>query len=178
MPMNKYFFLVLVSFCSLFSSIAIAQNINIDNTSDRTNTNTKNSVYIGLQYQNPPQGLTSLGGWVIGDVYATTIFGISQIQKGSQRMLWLEIISYDPDGKTQYRVLDVLDLPPLESNDDVTTYCRVRGTIDAEIVTISVYENTELLTKIKRAWRANRKIGKFEVIPTDGLACENIGYGV
>jgi hypothetical protein len=93
-------------------------------------------------------------------------------------VLWLEIISNDTDGKAKYQVLDVLNLPPLESNEEVTTYCQVRGKIDSEIVTISVSENTELLTDIKQAWRANRKTGKFEVIPTDGLACENLGYGV
>jgi hypothetical protein len=187
--MNKYFALIGVSFWGLFAHVAIAQNSDFnpipktDNNNiekiddDRSILDNTNNNYIGLNYQQLPQGLIGLGGWVIGDAYAPTIFGISKIQKTTQQMLWLEIITNDPDGKARYQVLDTLELPQLEANDEVSTYCRSQGKIDPEIVAVSVHEDTEFLTKIKLAWRANRKTGKFEVLPIDSLVCLNIGYG-
>jgi hypothetical protein len=185
--MNRYFALISMSFWGLFGNIAIAQNNELPLNLEPDNNNVErveddrlvpNSNYIGLKYQQVPQGLISLGGWVIGDAYAPTIFGISRIQKTIQQMLWLEIITNDPDGKARYQVLDVLELPQLETNDEVTTYCRFKGKIDPEIVAVSIHEDMEFLTKIKQAWRANRKTGKFEVLSIEGLDCINPGYGI
>ncbi len=185
--MNRYFALIGVSFWCLFANVAIAQNSEFNPNLEPDLNNVEsveddrlipNRNYIGLKYQQVPQGLISLGGWVIGDAYASTIFGISRIQKTTQQMLWLEIITNDPDGKARYQVLDILDLPQLEANNEVTTYCRLKGKIDPEIVTISVHEDTEFLTKIKQAWRANRKTGKFEILSIEGLDCINSGYGI
>jgi phosphomevalonate kinase len=187
--MNRYFAVISVSFWYFFANVAIAQNREFTPQLEPNNNNIENIEndrlipdnidrnYIGLQYQKLPQGLIGLGGWVIGDAYAPTIFGISKIQQTTRQMLWLEIITNDPDGKARYQVLDILELPQLEANDEVTTYCRFQGKIDPEIVTVSVHEDREFLTNIKQAWRANRKTGKFEVFPIDSLICLNIGYG-
>jgi hypothetical protein len=97
-------------------------------------------------------------------------------------MLWFEIIFTDSQGKANYQVIDVLNLPKLSKSEIViggqAGVCLLRGVPDQEITVIAKYQDTEYLRQIKKAWRANRKSNKFEEVSTRNIACENPGWGV
>lgn len=141
-----------------------------------------NQNYIGLRYQDKPRGLKDLGGWIVGDPNASRVYGISHIVKQNQEMLWFEIIFTDSQGKLNFQVIDVLNLPKLSKSEGVlggqSSVCLLRGVRDQEITVIAKYQDTQYLRQIKKAWRANRKSNKFEGISTRNIACENPAWGL
>ncbi len=52
--------------------------------------------YIGFEYEGVtpaaslPNGLKHMGGALLGDIEADPVYGISQVEKGRIKMLWLE----------------------------------------------------------------------------------------
>ncbi|MBW4617351.1 MAG: hypothetical protein KME21_29860 [Desmonostoc vinosum HA7617-LM4] len=56
--------------------------------------------------------------------------------------------------------------------------CLLKGVRDPEIVAIVKYQDSEYWRQIKKAWRSNRNLGKFEEISPRNIACENPGWGV
>lgn len=86
-----------------------------------------------------------------------------------------------------YKILDVLDLTKkeyytiLKDNDKIlySGFGYKDGKNDQEIIAIAQYdENAEFLTKIYKAWRADRKTEKIIEIPVDGIKVENMDYGL
>jgi hypothetical protein len=139
-----------------------------------------NYSYIGLRYEstNLPKGLKNIGGWIVGDPYASIVYSISRVVKENQKMLWLEILTTDKYGGNNRQVIDVLNLPKLNKSEEINGLCLLKGVKDPEITAIVKYQNTEYFRNIKKAWRANRKLGKFEQISTRDIVCENPGSGV
>lgn len=140
----------------------------------------KNQSYIGLRYQTPPRGLKHLGGWIIGDPDASRVYGISHVFRGSQEMLWLEIVSRDSQGNPSYQVIDVLYLPKRTKSEVLGGAgggCFLKGVNDQEVVAIFKYQHRQYVTPVKKAWRANRKTDKFEEISAGNISCENLDFG-
>ncbi|MEM7066893.1 MAG: hypothetical protein AAF572_27485 [Cyanobacteria bacterium P01_B01_bin.77] len=52
------------------------------------------------------------------------------------------------------------------------------GRIEPEIVAVIGNQNTERITDIRRAWRANRQTQQLEAFSTEGMACTNPGWGL
>ena len=52
------------------------------------------------------------------------------------------------------------------------------GPIDPEIEAVLGNQETEFITDIRQAWRANRQTRQLEVLSTEGIACENPGWGL
>jgi hypothetical protein len=140
----------------------------------------KQDSYMGLRYEgkNLPRGLKDLGGWIVGDPYASRVYGISHVKKGNQQILWLEIVTIDKNRRNNHQVIDVLNLPKLNKSEQINSFCMLKGVRDPEIIVIAKYQDTEYFRNIKKAWRANRTSGKFEQISTQNIACENLGWGV
>ncbi|HIK56808.1 MAG TPA: hypothetical protein IGS37_16800 [Synechococcales cyanobacterium M55_K2018_004] len=136
-------------------------------------------TYIGLRYRDLPRGLTSLGGWMLTPQRGTE-YGVSVVQRGNQRMLWLErLIDRDAQGRASWEVRDVLLLPAIPQNFDLAQgWCELNRRADARIVAIARYQNSEYSTQIRRAWRANWQRERFEEMPTRGIRCQNPGFGV
>jgi hypothetical protein len=145
-------------------------------------TPTSNRNYIGLRYKNVPKGLTDLGGWVVGnDLVNGREYVVANVKKGAQQMLWLEVIlARDTQGRPTYQVVDVLNLPTITNAVQLTHggQCSRNGVTDPELITIARYEDTSELRQILRAWRANRRSGKFEVASVRNIVCSNRGQGV
>lgn len=79
-------------------------------------------------------------------------------------------------------VIDILEFNNNEmQGKKFTEYCYVKKNADTEI--IALIKNTdndkEFYTKIKKAWRANRKTGKFEKVNRRKITkCNNESYGI
>lgn len=101
----------------------------------------KKSPYIGYEYKGVvpsatlPNGVKHFGGGLIGKIDADPVHGISQVEKGRTKMLWLEVSTgQDAGGVSGWRVKDVLVFPALTRSDyiffagDPAILCRQRGT--------------------------------------------------
>ena len=148
--------------------------------------------YISFRYQRiPPNNdfeaggakLKSLGGVLI-DLESEQPYSLHQVVEGVTKMLWLEKRLRDDQGKKYWEVRAVLTLPRI-GDDEVLVCggvplspCKIEGISDPEIFAIAKYEDKEFFTTIKRAWRANRQLERFEEISSNGIICSNEGYGV
>lgn len=124
------------------------------------------SKYIGLVYPPSPQGLSKSFSMMIWD---TDGYGLSLVVDGTAKMLWLEkIVRYDENGSAFWEVKDVLDLTNVEAGLTLLPDgCSLNGQPDSEIV-VAGRNGVVVL-----AWRAKTALGKFEVIPTDGIQCNS-----
>ena len=82
---------------------------------------------------------------------------------------------------TKKIIIDILEIVKKElQGNKLTEYCHTIKGADAEIIALvkETDNNAEFYTKIKKAWRANRKIGKFEKIAKRKVKkCSNENYG-
>lgn len=138
--------------------------------------------YIGLRHgPSLPRGLKGTGGGLISDASDAEEHAISEVQKGRVKMLWLDRLTHrDDSGKAHWEVKDVLVLPAIPRKQVlVYALCFSGENRDKEIIAVADYQpGEEYLTRVRRAWRANRKTEKFEEILTEGIRCENVDYGV
>jgi len=124
------------------------------------------SQYIGLVYPPSPEGLSKGFSMVI---FGKDSYGLSLVIDGTEKMLWLEkVAQYDANGNAIWEVKDVLGLSDLEAGLTlIPDGCFLNGTPDSEIVVAG--RNGVIVN----AWRANTALGKFEVIPADGIQCDS-----
>lgn len=124
------------------------------------------SKYIGLVYPPSPQGLSKSFSMMI---WHTDGYGLSLVLDGAAKMLWLEkIVRYDENGSAYWEVMDVLDLTNVETGLTLLPNgCSLNGPPDSEIL-VAGRNGVVVL-----AWRADTVLGKFEVIPTEGIQCNS-----
>jgi hypothetical protein len=74
-------------------------------------------------------------------------------------------------------VLDVAVVPELRNGELLRSGdCKLRGRRDPEIAAIAKfdgYENREMFTEIRQAWRIDTRSQKISEIPTQGVSCIN-----
>ncbi|HEX8494805.1 MAG TPA: hypothetical protein VF658_18325 [Pyrinomonadaceae bacterium] len=142
----------------------------------------ESAKYIGLRHgPSLPAGLQEVGGSLVSDVGDVKEYGMSEVHKGKVKMLWFERLTHrDDSGAAYWEVKDVLVLPKiLRKQILVYSLCFLAQKPDGEIAAIADEEfEAEFFTRIRRAWRANRKTEKFEEISVKGIKCRNEGYGV
>jgi hypothetical protein len=138
--------------------------------------------YIGLRHgQELPQGLKRVGGSLVAMAGEEKGYGMTEVLRGTTRMLWFERVTHlDDKGIPYWEVKDVMVLPRLPRKQVLAYYgCLLNNRADNEIAAVLDYEpDVEYFTRARRTWRANRQTGKFEVIPTKGVKCENLGFGM
>ena len=138
--------------------------------------------YVGLRHgPSLPRGLKGTGGGLISDASDAVEYAVSEVQKGRVKMLWFDRLTHrDDSGKAHWEVKDVLVLPAIPRKQVlVYALCFSGQNRDKEIIAVADYQpGEEYLTRVRRAWRANRKTEKFEEILTEGIRCENVDYGV
>ena len=116
---------------------------------------------------------------MIGDINADPVYGISQVQKGTRKMLWLEeSTGQDATGVTGWRVLDVLSFSNLARTryvfltGDPAINCR-RGRNSLENL---VGEGRIIRSRGQfipsNLWTANLRTKKFERLAVAGVTCE------
>ncbi|MDT7603173.1 MAG: hypothetical protein QOF61_1170 [Acidobacteriota bacterium] len=142
----------------------------------------KASKYVGLKHgSHLPDNLKGVGGASISSMGDAKEYGINEVHQGRVKMLWFEHMTYrDDSGAPNWEVKDVLVLPTIPRNKVlVYSFCSSGKKPDSEIVAIADYQpDEEFFTRVRRAWRANRKTEKFEEISPRSIRCTNEGYGV
>ena len=143
------------------------------------------SPYIGYVYKGVllrktlPNGVKDLGGGLIGDVEADPVHEIAEMQKGTTRMLWLNVSTgKDPSGVTGWRVLDVLSFPKLSKTDytffagDPGVDCRRHGKAIPNVAGIGRIMRRQGVFRPSKLWVANLTTKKFERLAIAGVKCE------
>ena len=135
--------------------------------------------YIGIQYQDPPNGIVEGFGMVISSE-GPIDYAISGMHKGDFQMLWFDkLVRRDSEGKPYWEVLDILPLPSLVEEDErlIPGGCLFNHELDPEILVIALLDEEAYNTRyiknenILHAWRMNRSKGVFEQISTEGIEC-------
>jgi hypothetical protein len=122
--------------------------------------------YIGLVYPPSPENLTQVFSMLIQDKEG---FSLMMVLDGANKMLWLsKVAQYDASGNPLWEVADVLNLSNLESGLTLLPDgCSLNGVLDSEIL-VAGRNGVVVL-----AWRADTALGRFEVIPTEGVQCNS-----
>ncbi len=93
-------------------------------------------------------------------------FGLDHYKKDNINLIIFdEIVRYDK-GKPIFKMLDILEIKDLKKDEEIDfTLCTLDKKTDNEIITIFKHDDKDVFKKIIiKAWRANRNIGKFEII--------------
>lgn len=138
--------------------------------------------YVGLRHgPSLPAGLRHASGGLISDKSDAQEHAVAEVRRGRVKMLWFERLTHrDDSGRAHWEVKDVLVLPAIPRKQIlVYATCFSGQNPDKEIIAVADYRpDAEYFTRVRRAWRANRKTEKFEEILVEGIRCENDGYGV
>jgi|LakMenEpi03Oct11_1017367.scaffolds.fasta_scaffold00622_2 hypothetical protein len=112
---------------------------------------------------------------------ATDEFGIIFCHS-STKTYYLFIKYQKVNDKKKAIITDILEIDKNELTGNLfTEYCETKEGIDSEIIALvkDTKDNPEYHTKIIKAWRANRKTGKFESIKKNKISrCGNESYGI
>ena len=145
----------------------------------------KRSPYIGYKYHGVvpsstlPNGVKHFGGGLIGDFKADPVYGLSQVQKGKTKMLWLEVSTgQDATGVTGWKVLDVLSFPSLLRSDylffygDPAAECTRSGKDIPNLVGVGKIMRKQGIFRPSRLWVADLATKKLKSISLSGIKCE------
>jgi hypothetical protein len=131
--------------------------------------------YTGTRHDPLPSGVVSQGGVLVridGADYAFTRVGTP-----AGDMIWLDSIAPGV-GQTPVKIVRAeLRVPPLARDERLLmASCDVGGRLDSRVVAIVVGEaSVTKFANVRQAWRADARLGRFEVIPVAGITCEDPG---
>lgn len=142
--------------------------------------------YINYRYEGVvpnttlPNGVKHFGGGLIGDIDADPVYGISQVEKGKTKMLWLEAsTSRDTrNGVTGWQVKDVLAFSGLTKSDyvffsgDPAIYCKRNGQDVTNLAGVGQIVRRPGIFRPSKLFVANLTTKKFERVSTRGIKCE------
>jgi len=125
-------------------------------------------------------GFMNVGGATIGKINGK-MYAIDHLCNGKSHKLLLQVEISRSNGVPQWKTLDVLLIPvgseSLEIISGESSYCRMNGKLDPELVCLAAVTEEEFWNSTK-SWRANRSTGKFQLLRKGKITCENPGYGV
>ncbi len=176
---------VLVASCTQTDSRADAPRLRATDTAVSATMTTSpaqraKANYVGLRYEGLPRGFSHVAGSVITPTPAGSRgdYAFSQVRTPKGEMIWLDSLGAAiRDGDRARTVRAALIIPPLAKDERVfMASCDASGKLDPMIVAL-VVNNSEggKFSKIRQAWRANIGTGRFDVIPLDGIICEDPG---
>ncbi|UGS22683.1 hypothetical protein [Flavobacterium channae] len=123
------------------------------------------------------QEIKSEGGFLLDKGKLDTDYGIAF--SNSETKIFILFFKIE---NTKKIIIDILEIDKKELEENkLTEYCYTNNGADTEIIALvkKTDNNAEFYTKIKKAWRANRKIGKFEKIAKRKVKkCDNENNGI
>jgi hypothetical protein len=181
----KRAYLILTVFV-LFITFSCGNQDNEKSNSEKSGTQVENSKYsdiIGKKFNSLVEfdafkDYTEDGGAMV-DNLDNTDFSLGYYSEGHNFVVSFEKI--EQNGNDFNRILlDICEITDVKQNQYLSYGCRINGQSDSEILALyeSNGEDVEYFTKIIKAWRANRKTGKFDEIDINGIDCINPGFGV
>jgi hypothetical protein len=138
------------------------------------------SSHVGLRYDSLPAGFTYKGGSLIppSPNGPAGEYGFSHVVTPRGEMIWLDTIGAASGRASPSRIVRAeLSIPPLAADERVfMASCDAGGKLDPLVVAIVVNEpNVSRFSKVRQAWRADVRARRFEVIPVNGVVCEDPG---
>ncbi|MFD0992996.1 hypothetical protein [Tenacibaculum geojense] len=165
--------------------IEIVSPVNQSYTSQKQIRDTLRSPLIGktLEYVKSIKPFNSLDYSSTGihiEPDSNVNFSLGYFNSNSQTVDFLVFLKKHNNDKVVIDVLKLQDEMLLSNKNNrlSTFFCYKDGMQDEEIIAIAKYEEEEFLTKILKAWRADRKTEKIIEIPVEGIKVENMGYGI
>ena len=150
----------------------------------KDSTSNLKSQLIGRTYQdiNEIDGFENLnsGGSTIGEAINNKSYTLTNVRGSGNKTKYI-FLEENLENQKLFKILDILDLKKeklLKNNNLYYHFCYKDGKQDEEIIAIAEYEEEAFLTKIFKAWRADRKTEKIIEIPTKGIKVENMDYGL
>jgi hypothetical protein len=126
-------------------------------------------------------GYSALSGWTIGSPYdEKPIYSIDYTCKNDicDRFYLSRLLYNDDSGCAHHKTVSHIVIPQLREGETYALGCSVNGKPDPEVVVYAKRTDKEFHTEITHAWRANRRLEKFEKISPKGIKCVNEGFGV
>jgi len=81
--------------------------------------------------------------------------------------------------QSQWLITDKIEYPKIDAGESlVLTQCRLNGKLDRTILAVVVDSKTEWLAVKGWARKVDLSTGKFLVINSSGIQCENLGWGL
>ncbi|MVO11082.1 hypothetical protein GOQ30_18075 [Flavobacterium sp. TP390] len=122
------------------------------------------------------QEIKSEGGFLLNKGKLDTDYGIAF--SNSETKIFILFFKIE---NTKKIIIDILEIDKKELKENkLTEYCYTNNGVNVEIIALvkDTDNNVEFYTKIIKAWRANRKTGKFEKIAKRKVKkCDNENYG-
>ncbi len=139
----------------------------------------RNASLVGLAYTSLPPGMTLVSGAVIPTSGAQT-FDVAHVATPAGDRLLLESAGPKIAGAASHLIVADLALPPMSANERlVMASCDVNGKLDPRVMAVvEILPDRAQFTRVRQAWRADLDGKRFEIIPVDGIVCEEPGSGV
>jgi hypothetical protein len=138
--------------------------------------------WVGRQYPPLPPGYRSTGSGQLLEAPTGAQYALSVIE--IENYAGTTLISLDSlhapsgDGRRTGTVLAALVIPPVAPGERLQWgSCARSGGSDSTVIAIVDTMATDSFRIIHRAWEAIPARHGFRVLPTAGIACENVGYG-
>jgi hypothetical protein len=134
-------------------------------------------THVGNRYETMPAGVTLVSGAVLPPSRGSGEYELARVKTPRGEMVWFDSLAHGARATPTRTVRAELRVPPLGRDERLfMASCDASGKLDARIVAIVVNEpNVTTYTKIRQAWRVNVQKGQFELIPVDGITCEEPG---
>jgi hypothetical protein len=126
---------------------------------------------VGLAYRALPAGVASVGGATLsGSGGATGNYAFNHVTTPRGEMIWLDTIA-----AAQRVVVAELPLPPLARDERLMIgSCDVHGRLDPRTIAIVIADSgATRFTKIRQVWRVDPHAARFDLIPVEGVVCED-----
>lgn len=137
--------------------------------------------YVGLQYDSLPGGFHFVDGALLprgAGTGAAADYDFAHVRTPTGEMVWLDTIGA-PVGKGLHAriVRAELSVPALASDERLFMgSCDQNGRLDPRLVAIVVDEpGVTRFTQIRQAWRVNIPAARFDLVPLNGITCEDPG---
>lgn len=120
-----------------------------------------------------PSGYTALDGVDLQNDPRAPVYVLDTVTGPKGKELWLGV--HPADDITPFHSARRLDAHPLPAFADdavlILGDCSVDGTPDFEVIALADRPRTEAVTRIRRAWRADRGQGRIVKILGEGITC-------
>lgn len=138
--------------------------------------------YVGLRYEaSLPAGHRELSAWIIPQQGATPApadgYGVSVVARGRTTLVWFERVARPGGRRARREVIDAVVAPAFDRNKSLVAFpCYAGDDFDPELLALVEHDGQEFFTRVRRVWRANRRTGRLEDVPVQGIKCQNEGY--
>lgn len=106
-------------------------------------------------------------------------YSLGVLKKANQRLFYFGKNVDHTSRIAHWQVLDQMPYPEAPTGYEVVyAACERDGQADSSIIAVVQSSDSEWLNKVRFAYRANPETEQFETLSTQGIRCENVGWGV